>query len=644
MRENTKRVLPRFLVAMLLAAALLAGLLLQFPAIARADADFDCATAADITDALADSDSVINIRLVNATPIDLGSFTGAFFQIPAGKTVNLDLNGCTIQGTRDGHVNTSMFQLNGGAFNISDSSLSETGLLTMSSTHPGNNNTTGCYVIENIGGTLTIDSGNFTNTGICDVPYVINNMTQPSAAADVITTINGGNFEAAGVIVRQYTLSNSVRNVLIVNGGTLKGGTSGLWIQQRAGAESQAELYINGGTIEGERYSGIYVTSHYTPSNSVLIEITDGVIINHSSDTNSGYVYPHDMPTIYVAWMEETGPLPDVEHTILITGGEFRNTPDGRNLTNNYWEGRYGTVSSENFDIQGGIFTYDPTEFVKTANMPVASLTRNGEIVEYYVNDEYILDAIANTQSGDIITIMSGTHTIASGESASILQGVELVVASGAAMRVAGTATNNGTITNNGTLQVAGTLTNNTLIQNNGTFNHITGVVDGQDGAWIKHGPAAQTDASAASTVFFVDTATSGRLPVTAGGVQNKSYEFKSANSWKVFRLEVIGGTGGGDFASGASAGIVAEKRAGETFLYWQTSHGGVFDDHLAESTLHTMPKNGVVVEAVFEKAGTQPDSTPATGDASPIMGYGLLLLLAGALIAIILGKKEHMS
>jgi uncharacterized repeat protein (TIGR02543 family) len=73
----------------------------------------------------------------------------------------------------------------------------------------------------------------------------------------------------------------------------------------------------------------------------------------------------------------------------------------------------------------------------------------------------------------------------------------------------------------------------------------------------------------------------------------------------KVNTLTVENGTGGGDYAEGATVNISADapEKSGKVFDKWTTSGGGSFADVNAESTSFTMPNNAVTVTATYRDA-----------------------------------------
>jgi hypothetical protein len=73
----------------------------------------------------------------------------------------------------------------------------------------------------------------------------------------------------------------------------------------------------------------------------------------------------------------------------------------------------------------------------------------------------------------------------------------------------------------------------------------------------------------------------------------------------EVNTLTVENGTGGGDYAEGATVNISANApdESGKVFDKWTTSGGGSFADVNAESTTFTMPSNAVTVTPTAKTA-----------------------------------------
>ncbi len=242
--------------------------------------------------------------------IDAGErVNGTIFTVPSGKTVNLNLNGFTIEGTRSG---TGNFQLveNSGSLTIMDSSADERGRLAIDADvdHEWNSLTA---VVTNRG-SLTLESGSLINLGGTAMAYCVDNNSTTSSP---VLTVNGGKLESTYIAVRQFANSTTYTNDVIVNGGEVKGATRGLWIQQPsngAGAQ-QASIAVTGGKVEG---GSAAIDVYMMRDGGVTVNIAGGELANNSNTT----------PTINV---RHSGGL---NARVEITDGSLRNSGTGGNL------------------------------------------------------------------------------------------------------------------------------------------------------------------------------------------------------------------------------------------------------------------------------------------------------------------------
>ena len=175
-------------------------------------------------------------------------------EIPAGKTVVLDLNGKTLSSDKGDTVYIS----NAGTLLVRDSSLKKTGTIT--DTNPGSEYNA-VYGIRNTGD-LTIDGGNISVTSSRGTSYAVY-----STAGNV--TINGGTFASTytGTSYRHgYGIGVSADAAsLTINGGTVtavnsKGNKDSRVAAILIGGGSPV-VTVKGGTFTCERTTGDHKTS-----------------------------------------------------------------------------------------------------------------------------------------------------------------------------------------------------------------------------------------------------------------------------------------------------------------------------------------------------------------------------------------------
>ena len=175
--------------------------------------------------------------------------------IASGKTVNLDLNGFTIEG---GTVaSRAALTNNGGTVIITDSSAEQTGTIKRSDTGGSGS----YYTVLNNSGTMTFNGGTVKNKSGLEPPawsgssLVCNG---PYQSATLI--INNGTFSQANFIV----VKNDEYGTLTINGGTIVSDTQAV--------QNWCDATINGGDLTGD-----VTTCTYRSTNGTT-KITDGDI------------------------------------------------------------------------------------------------------------------------------------------------------------------------------------------------------------------------------------------------------------------------------------------------------------------------------------------------------------------------------
>lgn len=271
--------------------------------------------------------------------IDLGDFTGNGIEVPEGANIELDLAGRVLAGRNGNETASTSLIANKGWLVVSDSSEAQTGKIVLSDT--GVKLGTWAHAMMTISnfGTLNIKGGTIENTGGTDIPYAIDNN---STLGPVMLGISGGVVSSTNkTAVRAYANSTTDSNYIAVRGGEVRGGTSGIWLQQpTAGVNTQATLMISGGTIVGGSYNGVYVDAQVEkPEVSVLM--TDGTIANNSAENAPIAVYDGSAEGKVVKSAliaigggrvyngNTSGPMLEVAMSdgVLVNGGYFSSNP-----------------------------------------------------------------------------------------------------------------------------------------------------------------------------------------------------------------------------------------------------------------------------------------------------------------------------
>ncbi len=247
--------------------------------------------------------------------------------IPAGKTVNLDLNGHKLTNV-SGHTIT-----NNGTLTITDSSTDKTGTI--------DNLTHGKAALVNKG-TATLNGGTFERSqekGVYE-PYGNGGnsyYTIMNDGSSAEMTVNDG----AKIVNKGGYSSNVINNhgaVLTVNGGIFEGGINAFKNDNDAENDKKPTLYIKGGEFKN--------TVQYAVQNWSIATISGGTFsVGEKAKAvlfNSSYS--------------------GVENKLDVTGGTFGSAGGSLPvLVNKYDDSNTGTAS-----ISGGTFSGDPTEWLAT--------------------------------------------------------------------------------------------------------------------------------------------------------------------------------------------------------------------------------------------------------------------------------------
>lgn len=195
--------------------------------------------------------------------------------IPAGKTITLDLNGCTLNG---GTGTAKAALTNYGTITIKDSSTAKTG--TIKRDDNGTVGETSYYVILNQG-TMTIESGTVINNS----GYRKTNPTGSMSGSSLICngdcdeggtlTIKGGTFTQNNFIA----IKNGALGVLHVTGGTITSNHSAIqnWFKADiTGGEIKGQLWTDAWTA-GESVGETKIGGDAKFTGEIVMDITGSV-------------------------------------------------------------------------------------------------------------------------------------------------------------------------------------------------------------------------------------------------------------------------------------------------------------------------------------------------------------------------------
>jgi len=226
-------------------------------------------TAAGLQEAIDDIPAGTEGNIKLEGDIDLGALAGMIstkagenpygLLIPAGKTIILDLNGCTLKQEVECKASYSMIKNQGNL------TITGNGTISFNDLSAGGGSEWGSYIIDNTG-YLTVENGTIVHLGSTNFTDRPTNLPIQNYAGKVV--INGGIISSPSFrSLRDFTAGGEI----IINGGQFLGQ---VWMQGLGAGSSS--LTINGGEFNptaGYDGSSVYITNG---TNDVQVSITGG--------------------------------------------------------------------------------------------------------------------------------------------------------------------------------------------------------------------------------------------------------------------------------------------------------------------------------------------------------------------------------
>ena len=333
------------------------------------------ATESELREALAAGG---NVKLTGSITVN------SAIEIPAGKTVTLDLNGNTVTMAVDA-TSTSSLIVNNGDLTIDDTTAGGKGKLTYSSSLATTGYSTSTIINY---GTLTVEGGTIENT----------TLIKPAAVYAIdhyngTLTVNGGSVVCGGVkdgvsygIAIRQAIFNTDENVVVMNGGTVTGGAAGIQLHHVSTTAKNVKMDLNGGSVSGDYavYSYYYSADGHSKTS---IDISGGnydgyVFLYNGVAGSSDYAFnvsisDGSFTEVYVY----TSDSADAEVSVpAITGGSFESDvsaycADGYEIDDN-GDGTYGIKA----DNEAWILRNGAPKFYDTVEAAIAD-AQAGETV-----------------------------------------------------------------------------------------------------------------------------------------------------------------------------------------------------------------------------------------------------------------------
>ena len=169
--------------------------------------------------------------------------------VATGKTLTLDLNGKTVEGT---DTITGSFGLitNKGNLTVKN------GTITLKAENNRGWNAYSSVISNTVGGNLVVENVTIEHLGGTDMAYGIDNLTNGKGTSAVANINDGAVVKSCYRAIRQFLNGIEATNELYVNpGAVVEGANKSIWMQDPSKNANTGKLVVNeGATLKGNAY------------------------------------------------------------------------------------------------------------------------------------------------------------------------------------------------------------------------------------------------------------------------------------------------------------------------------------------------------------------------------------------------------
>ena len=205
----------------------------------------------NIAEAIAAAESDATIKVLQNHDCNVGA------TVATGKTLTLDLNGKTVEGT---DTITGSFGLitNKGNLTVKN------GTITLKAENNRGWNAYSSVISNNPGGNLVVENVTIEHLGGTDMAYGIDNLTNGKGTSAVANINDGAVVKSCYRAIRQFLNGVEATNELYVNpGAVVEGANKSIWMQDPSKNANTGTLVVNeGATLNGDVY--LFVTAGST--------------------------------------------------------------------------------------------------------------------------------------------------------------------------------------------------------------------------------------------------------------------------------------------------------------------------------------------------------------------------------------------
>ena len=215
--------------------------------------------------------------------------------VPAGATVEIDLNGKTVSAIDNTNANYELIK-NEGTLVVKN------GTLTVEATVNSGWNRYSAVIANTVGGNLTVQNVHVEHLGGTDMAYGIDNLTN-GKGTKAVTTIENATVKSPYRAVRQFLNGVEATNELYVkNGAVLEGANKSIFFHDPSKNANSGKLVVEAGAqLKGDVY--LYVTAGSTEW-PVEVSIAESALVGESqvlsANVPAGYLVISENGTVKV--------------------------------------------------------------------------------------------------------------------------------------------------------------------------------------------------------------------------------------------------------------------------------------------------------------------------------------------------------
>ena len=247
-------------------------------------------------------------------------------KVPAGATVEIDLNGKTVSAIDNTNANYQLI-LNNGTLTIVGG-----GKLTVEATVNSGWNRYSAVIANGVGGNLTVKGVEIEHLGGTDMAYGIDNLTN-GKGTKAVTTIENATVKSPYRAVRQFLNGVEATNELYVkSGAVLEGTNKSIFFHDPSKNANSGKLVVEAGAqLKGDVY--LYVTAGSTEW-PVEVSIAESALVGESTvvtgNVPTGYIVTNENGAYVVAEVTVANDqasleaaIKNGEETVIVAAGEY---------------------------------------------------------------------------------------------------------------------------------------------------------------------------------------------------------------------------------------------------------------------------------------------------------------------------------